>query len=132
MLQMLLHPFQTFGVACAEHPFFGLPVWYHYLNLAGKMAVNKDTGRCEFVTLSGGFKVADLSLIGLAVVDILLRLSALVAIAYVMYGGFRLITSQGDPGGVKAGQQTMWNALIGLGIALTAIGGVSFLGKALH
>jgi hypothetical protein len=132
MLDILLHPFQTFGVACAEHPFFGLPVWYHYLNLAGKMAVNQATKRCEFTTLSGGFKVADLSLVALAVIDILLRIAALVAIAYVMYGGFRLITSQGDPSGVKAGQQTMWNALIGLGIALTAIGGVAFIGKTLH
>jgi hypothetical protein len=132
MLQFLTHPFQTFAAACAEHSFFGLPTWYHYLNVAGKMTQDPATGRCEFVSLSKGFKITDLSLIGLAVVDILLRLSALIAIAYIMYGGFRLITSQGEPDGIKAGQKTMWNALIGLGIALAAIGGVSFAGRIIH
>jgi hypothetical protein len=131
MFQMLIHPLQTFAAACSEKGFFGLPVWYHYLNLAGKMQVSSDTGRCEFVSMRGGFKVADLSLIMLAVVDILLRIAALVAIAYIMYGGFRMITAQGDPQGTKAGQQTMWNALIGLGIALAAVGGVAFIGRAI-
>jgi hypothetical protein len=132
MLEVLLHPLQSFAAACAEKEFFGLPTWYHYLNLAGKMQQSAATGHCEFVSLKGGFKVADLSLVMLAVVDILLRLSALIAIAYIMYGGFRMITAQGDPQGTKAGQQTMFNALIGLGIALAAVGGVAFIGRVLH
>ncbi|HSX34595.1 MAG TPA: hypothetical protein VLF62_03040 [Candidatus Saccharimonadales bacterium] len=130
-MQPIIQLVQNFAVACKEPTFFGLPTWYHYLNLAGKVQNDPITGRCEFVTLHNGFQVNDLALIGLAVVDILLRLSALIAIAYVMYGGFRLITAQGDSGGVKSGQQTIWNALIGLGISLAAIGGVSFLGTVL-
>jgi len=95
------------------------------------MELDSHTGRCEFVTLHGGFQAQDMALVLLAVVDILLRLSALIAIGYVMYGGFRLITSQGDSNGVKAAQQTIWNALIGLGISLAAIGGVAFIGTAI-
>lgn len=132
LFQVIIQPFQQFAAACTEHNFFGLPVWYHYLNAAGKMTQDPKTGRCEFVTLRGGFKVQDLALVGLSVVDILLRLSALIAIGYLMYGGFRMITAQGDSGGVKNAQQTMWNALIGLGISIAAIGGVAFLGKAIH
>jgi hypothetical protein len=128
-ITQLIH---TFGVACREPTFFGLPTWYHYLNLAGKMQTNADTGHCEFVSLRQGFQAQDMALVLLAIVDILLRVSALIAIAYVMYGGFRLITAQGDSGGVKSAQQTIWNALIGLGISLAAIGGVAFVGTVIH
>jgi hypothetical protein len=62
----------------------------------------------------------------------LLRVAALIAIGYLMYGGFRMISAQGEPDGIKRAQQTMWNALIGLGIALASIGGVAFIGKAIH
>lgn len=130
-MQFVLQFFHNFGVACAENSFFGLPTWYHYLNLAGKMQIDSSTGRCEFVTLRAGFKVNDLALIGLAVIDILLRVAVYVAIGYLIYGGFRMITAQGEPDSVKRAQQTMWNSLIGLGIALAAVGGVSFIGNAI-
>jgi hypothetical protein len=96
------------------------------------MQLDAGTGRCEFVTLHGGFQLPDLALVLLAIVDILLRLSALIAIGYVMYGGFRLITAQGDSNSVKGAQQTIWNALIGLGISIASIGGVAFIGTAIR
>jgi hypothetical protein len=131
-LQFLIHPLERFGAACVEHTFFGLPVWYHYLNAAGKMTIDPATGRCEFVSLRAGFQVQDMALVGLAIIDILLRVSALIAIGYVMYGGFRMISAQGEPDSIKRAQQTMWNALIGLGISIASIGGVAFIGKAIH
>lgn len=130
-LTLIPDSFRYFAAACTEPSFFGLPVWYHYLNLAGKMTQSRDTGRCEFVSLTGGFQFQDMALIGLAIVDILLRVAAYVAIGYLMYGGFRLITSQGDPDASKRGQQTMWNALIGLGITIASIGAVTFIGRAI-
>ncbi len=59
------------AAACAEKKFFGLPVWYHYLNDGTKM---QDVGgRCEFVA---GFSFPeDLALVGLGVLDIVLRLA---------------------------------------------------------
>ena len=134
MLNALLHPFQTFAAACTEHSFLGLPTWYHYLNAAGKMELDSATGRCEFVQFkngTGSFQLKDLSLIGLGVIDILLRLAALVAIGYVIYGGFLFITAQGEPDKVKHAQNTIFNSLIGLGIAIASIGAVAFVGKAL-
>ena len=128
----MLNPLHFFAAAsCQERGFFGLPTWYHYLLAAGKMQVNVQTGHCEFITLSQGFKTTDLALISLAIVDIMLRIAVYITIGYVMYGGFRLITAQGDPQGTKAAQQTIWNALIGLGIALAAVGGVAFIGRAI-
>jgi len=130
----LLQPFHTFAAGCTESSFFGLPTWYHYLVLAKKMVADPTTGRCVFANYnngSGGFALNDISLVALGVVDILLRLAALVAIGYVMYGGFTFITAQGEPDKVKRAQGTIFNALIGLGISLAAVGAVSFAGKAL-
>lgn len=127
-MEFLLQPFHRFAAGCAEHTFFGLQPWYHYLNTAGKLQMNSATKRCEFVK---SLQVTDLSLIALVIVDDLLRLAALIAIGYTMYGGFQLITAQGESDKVKHGQQTIWNALIGLGIALASIGGVAFLGRAI-
>lgn len=130
-MNFLLQSFHYFAAPCTEHGFFGLETWYHYLNLAGKFQQNAATGRCELVTLTGGFQVTDLVLISLAIVDDLLRIAALIAIGYVMYGCFQLITSQGEADKAKHGQQTMWNAMIGLGIALASVGAVAFLGRSI-
>jgi len=118
-----------FAVACPEHPFFGLPVWYKYLNAAGKMQYAN--GRCDFVSLQNGLQVQDLSLIGLAVVDILLHIAGLIAVGYIIWGGFKYMTSQGDPGEAKHARQTIINALIGLVISLISVGLVAFIGASI-
>ena len=69
-----------------------------------------------------------LLLIGLAILDDLIRIATLVAVGYVIYGGFQYMTSNGDPGGTKKAQQTIINALVGLVIAILAASIVSFIG----
>jgi hypothetical protein len=133
IMNFILHQFHIFAAPCSESSFFGLPAWYHYLNVANKMqSVN---GQCDFIAYGangkGGFQIQDLSLIGLGVLDILLRLAAMITIGYIIYGGFTYITSQGEPAGVKRAQSTIFNALIGLGISLAAIGGVTFIGSSI-
>ncbi|HEY5806230.1 MAG TPA: hypothetical protein VIS56_02475 [Candidatus Saccharimonadales bacterium] len=110
---------------CAEQSFFDFPTWYTYLLKADLMAVNSDTGRCDFVS---GFEVQDLSLIALALVDIALRIAALVTVIYVVYGGVEFITAQGEADKAKKARQTIINALIGLSIALVSVGVVTFIG----
>ncbi len=124
MLSFLMSLF-AFG-SCSESGFFNLPTWYKYLLHAGKMAVSPDTGRCEFVD---SFKIADLSLIALAAVDIGLRIAGLVAVGYIVYGGVQFVTAQGEADKTKKARQTIINALIGLVIALISIGLVSFIGN---
>ena len=48
---------------------------------------------------------------------------------FVMVGGARYITSQGEPENIKAAQQTILNAIIGGIIALLASGIVAFIGR---
>lgn len=103
--------------------FFGLPVWYKYLKVA---AVNGQA--CDFK----GFNFPnDLALVGLALIDDLLRIAGLVAIAFVIVGGIRYVISQGSPDQTKKAQETIINALIGLLIAIAATALVSFIGNSI-
>jgi hypothetical protein len=105
--------------------FFDLPPWYKYLKL--------DPGTCEVVdfNLLGSGTNSGLLLIGLAIVDLLLRVAALVAIAYVIWGGFTFMTSQAEPDKLAQARHTIMNALIGLGLAILATSIVVFVGNRL-
>lgn len=106
--------------------FLGFPTWYKYLELDANCEVvgpaNSD-GKFNW-PLAAGY-------VGLAAVEILLRLAALFAVGFVIYGGFRYITSQGDPEGAKSARQTIINALVGLVIAIAAASIVAFIGNRL-
>lgn len=121
--------FNFFAAACAEKKFLGINPWYHYLNLeqVGKMQVDAD-GRCQLVNFAFP---GDVALIALGVLDIALRLAGMVAIGFVIYGGFQFITSQGEPEASKRARQTIINAIIGLVIALFATALVAFVGTRL-
>ncbi len=124
MIQLL----QNFAAACPSPGFFDLPTWYRYLPV-DKSSV---TGKCEvqFNLMEGGkFNGSDILLVGLSVIDILLRIAALVAVGFVIYGGIRYITSQGSPDGTKGAQNTIINAVAGLAITMVAAAFVAFIGN---
>lgn len=104
--------------------FFGLPAWYTYLESTGPP-------ECEITgpkDPDGEFSwQAAAGLVAVAVVDALLRVAGLVAVGYVVYGGFRYITSQGNPDGANSARQTIINALIGVVIAVAASSIVRFV-----
>ena len=58
---------------------------------------------------------------GLNVAEMLLQLSAYVAVGFVLYGGFVFMTSGGSPEKAAAGRKTAMNALIGMVIAIFAV-----------
>lgn len=109
--------------------FLGFPTWYEYLDVGPRgedsCAIKGPQENGEF-----SFKLA-LPRIGLAIIDILLRLVGLVSVGFVIYGGFRYITSQGEPDATKKAQGTVINALIGMAIAIFAVTIVSFVGDTL-
>lgn len=128
---MLMHLFNWFAAGCASHDFLGLPPWYKYLVAAGRMVENTKTHLCE---LNGAFQWdggGDVTLVLLGIMDILLRLAALVAVGFIVYAGIQYITSDGEPGKTKEAQSTIINALVGLFIALIAVATVSFIGHAI-
>lgn len=108
--------------ACSQNKFFVFDPWWKYLD------VTRDTkGICHVVF---DFPY-DLTLVALAILDMLLRLAGLIAVGYVIYGGIQYITSQGEPEGIKNAQSTIMNALIGLVIAILAAAIVVFIGNRL-
>ncbi len=111
MLNSLTSQFQRFAVECSDVTFLGLPNWYQYV-----------CGH-DFVFPN------DIPLVLLGLVDIMLRIAGIVAIAYVVFGGVKYVVSQGEPDKTSEAKGTIINALIGLMIATLAIAIVSFLGN---
>lgn len=114
----------------------GLPTWFRYLELGPdcevvgpridpetERPVDYPNGEFDWQRAAG--------YVAVAVVEILLRVGSLVAVAFVMYGGFRFITSQGDPEGAKNARTTIINALIGLVITIASASIVSFIANRL-
>lgn len=66
--------------------------------------------------------------IGLNILNIILVLAGYVAVAYVMWGGFKYLTANGDSGSIASAKKTITNALIGLLIALSAVAIIYFVG----
>lgn len=123
--------------SCSSKPrFLGLVPWYEYLTLADDFQ-----GDCKIVQFQSGsvlgvdegsIKTASpFLLIALAILQDLVRIAALVTVGFVIFGGFKYITSQGAPEDVKEAQKTIVNALIGLVFAIVAAGIVGFIGNKL-
>jgi hypothetical protein len=114
-----------------DNKFLGIiPPWYEYLD----STYNAKSGQCDIGI--GQSSTTDLStgkywLIGLAIIDILVRVAGFVAVIFVIYGGVRYITSSGEPENTKAARETIINALIGVIIALIAVPVVSYVGNSL-
>lgn len=107
-----------FAAACQTKGITIIPSWYKYID--GEQV----QGRCELK-----FRFPDdIGAILLALIEILLRIGAIVAVAFVIYGGFLYITSQGEPDKALQARTTIINALVGLMIAILATGIVTFIG----
>lgn len=112
---------------CTENSttFLGFPTWYKYLNPIFVPATDTAPAYCNLAFNFPG----DLPKVGLAIVEILLRIGGLVAVGFVIYGGFNYITSQGEPDKTKSARQMIVNAIIGVAIATIATVAVAFVGR---
>lgn len=108
----------TFAAGCQNRGIPILPTWYKYID-----GTQTDDG-CDLNFVFPN----DLPAVGLAVVEILLRIGTIAAVAFVIYGGFLYMTSQGEPDKAASARKTIINAVAGLVISLLATGIVSFIG----
>lgn len=113
--------------------FLGLSPWWKYLPTSNFRDGTCDIIRFDFLMQGvGGQKPSpDIALVLLAIIDDLLRIAGLVAVGFVIYGAIKLITSQGEPDATANARTTIINALIGVAIAIVAVGFVSFVGRKL-
>ena len=110
------------GSCAASHSFFFFPSWYKYLADAGDLDQN-----CN---LNSNFHFpGDLWLIGLAILDILLRLAGFAAVISIIIAGAQYIFAGGNPETAASARKRIWNSVIGLGIAIVATAAVTFVGN---
>jgi hypothetical protein len=123
---------------CTKSDFFGLEPWYQYIGTE----LNSD-GSCEvkcFNIFDQGHNVgeptnhcgqskSDIPLILVAVIDDLLRIAGLTSLAFVIYGAFEYVGSQGNSEVTAKAQSMVINALIGLAVATVAVVVVNFIGN---
>lgn len=95
---------------------FMLTPWYKYLTF---------NDQCIVDTKTDGAKV--IFLVMLAIAELLLNIAGLVAVVFVVFGGFKFIIAQGEPQNIANSRKTILNALIGLGITLIAAQIVKFI-----
>jgi len=106
------------NLPCKGGNFLFFPPWYKYL--PGNIDPN---GLCTPQITS----LSDIWLVVAAGIEIMLRLASLVAIGFIIFGGFTYITSQAEPANVEKARKTIINALVGLTIALLATAVINFL-----
>jgi cbb3-type cytochrome oxidase subunit 3 len=100
---------------------FAFPTWHKYLETSAPPA-------CEIES----FEIpGDVWKVGLAVVEMVLRIAGLVAMIFVIYAGFKYVLSRGNPSEAAKARQTIIDAVIGIGIASIATVLVGFLGSRL-
>lgn len=109
--------FTQFAAGCSSGSFLGFPTWYKYLQ------TTLDTNGCS-IRLSG---VNDVWLVVAAIVEILLRIAAIAAVGFLLYGGFEYITSQAEPDKTNRAKSTIINALVGLVITILATVIINFV-----
>lgn len=106
--------FTRFADACSGGSLLAFPTWHAYL-VKNSDCVPRITG------------IGDVWLIAAAILDILLRLAAIAAIIFIVYGGFEFITSQGEPEKISRARGTVINAVVGLVISIAATAVVTFI-----
>ena len=119
---MSLQLFTNFGEACkSSGNFLGFPTWYKYLPVVPSKVDNCTVYTPSLTSLSSVW------LIAIAIIEILLRVAAIVAVGVIIYAGIGYITSQGEPEKTAKSKNMLINALVGLAIAVSATAIVSFL-----
>ncbi|MBX4197653.1 pilin [Candidatus Saccharibacteria bacterium] len=114
-----------FAAACtpAKTRFLFLPPWWEYL----KGGTTDALGQCApNFTFPG-----DIWSVGLAILDMLLRIAGFVAVISIIVAGFQHQFTMGDPQKAAAARRRIYNSLIGLAIALVATALVTFIGNQL-
>lgn len=101
--------------------FLGFPAWYDGVINSDDCTIKvPDSGDSELLSKF-------IWRIALNILQIALTAVAYVAAFYIIYGGFKYMTSRGSADGISKGKVAIQNAVIGLIIALSSIGAVNLI-----
>lgn len=108
--------------------FLTLPAWYRGLAEPNTCDIKSPSQFDSNPNNADGLRIF-IQILAINIVEILLHITAYVAVAFVIVGGFQYITSAGSPDANEKGRKTITNALIGLGISIASIAIVNVLLK---
>ena len=134
ILHVQAAPIDTTNAKQCSRSFFGFPTWYEFLPMTAPP--NCEIQMTENVINANGqvnqqVTFENVWLIALAVIEILMTMAGVVAVVFVIVGGFKYVTSTGDPNAVAVAKNTVIGALIGLVIAILASQIVAYIANKL-
>lgn len=114
-----MNPFSLFTNFACDLPqrIYGIPTWYKYLEGQPDPA---PPHTCRLVVDFSTAAANNLVSIGFAITEIMLFVGGIIAVAFIITGGFQYVLSQGNPDQTKTAKDTVLNAVIGLVIAILA------------
>jgi hypothetical protein len=110
------------AAACNRDTVIFLPHWWEYLKTS-QDALGQCAVEIHFPN--------DLLAVGLAVLDILLRVIGFVAVISIIIAGIQHLFTGGNPEKAASARKRLFASIVGLLIALLATAVVTFLGKQL-
>lgn len=105
-------PRMAFADNCANTTLFGMDAWYSVLEC--------ENGEIAQSNFQGNKLAETIGKIVAVVVKDALFLAGFVAVGFVMYGGFLMVTSSGNPSSVEKAKKTISGSIIGLIISILA------------
>jgi hypothetical protein len=124
--------YENVAADCRKGAVLGLEHWYKYLEVGEQ---NGDACAIKGPVAANDAEQLDwpkiVPRVLLAVVEAMLRIAGIVAVAFTIYGGFMYIISQGEPDATKKAKGTIIGASIGVIIAIFATFIAGFVGSIL-
>ena len=113
-------------VPCSEM-LLTFPAWYKGL------LVDAPNGNCDIKNpADAGGLSAFIWKIVLNVIQMVLNLIGYLAVGFIIFGGFKYMTSAGSADGMVKARKTIMNAVIGLVLSIFSIGIVNVIAGAIH
>lgn len=105
--------------AACDDRLLGIPPWYRGVTTGPDCLIQNPVGNEEL----GAF----ITKIALNIVEIMMVITAYIALFFILYGGFLFIANNGSSETVQKGSRTVLNAIIGLAISLGAVAILNFV-----
>lgn len=108
------------------------PRWYDGLCKDGTIVSPNDmnTGGSDEASTTGNKLGAWITLIALNIVSMLLYAVGYVSLGFIIFGGFKYMTSGDNSSGTAAARKTILNAVIGLVLSIMSVGIIKFIAGA--
>ncbi|MFI5212827.1 MAG: pilin [Candidatus Saccharimonadales bacterium] len=110
--------------ACTDH-LLTFPAWYKGLQATDCSIVSPADPQ------AGGIQSFIWKIV-LNVIDILLQLVGYLSVGFIIFGGFKYMTSAGSPDGMVKARKTITNAVVGLVISIFSVVIVNAIAGAIH